>query len=114
MGKSIAEVGAEDLVRSGLAPEEAALLDGELKDAVALSRSRLRANAAAGEETAPGEEPKEVWREITARKLLKPWHPHALHQLIYYSVYHDYDESSLGPPLFWFPSLYFPFSLSRR
>nr|GME08064.1 probable acyl-activating enzyme 18, peroxisomal isoform X1 [Ipomoea batatas] len=105
MVKSIAGVGAEDLVRAGLAPEEAALLEGELKDAVALSRRRLRANAAAGEETAPGEEPRDVWREITARKLLKPWHPHALHQLIYYSVYHDYDESSLGPPLYWFPSL---------
>ncbi|KAI3461883.1 hypothetical protein Pfo_018546 [Paulownia fortunei] len=88
MGKSISEVGVEDLVGAGLALEEATDLERELKDA-----------------TSYGFGAKEVWREIMARKLLKPWHPHALHQLIYFSVYCNYDESIHGPPLYWFPSL---------
>ncbi|VFQ60043.1 unnamed protein product [Cuscuta campestris] len=92
--KSIADVGAEDLVQVGLSPEEAASLHRQLEDAIALSRRHP-----------PGLDPPVVWREITARKLLKPTHPHALHRLLYRSVYSNYDESSSGPPLFWFPSL---------
>ncbi|XP_073050563.1 LOW QUALITY PROTEIN: probable CoA ligase CCL12 [Primulina eburnea] len=88
MGKSISGVGVEDLVGAGLKIREAKEFELELRDAVING----------------GLNPKEVWRSITARKLLKPWHPHALHQLIYYSVYYDYDESIHGPPLYWFPS----------
>ncbi|KAG8371753.1 hypothetical protein BUALT_Bualt13G0121100 [Buddleja alternifolia] len=91
MGKSINEVGVEDIVRSGLKIEEAKDFERELKNAIG---------------SAGGVEPKEIWREIAARKLLKPSHPHPLHQLIYYSVYRNYDESVHGPPLYWFPSLY--------
>ncbi|CAH9050860.1 unnamed protein product [Cuscuta europaea] len=94
--KSIAEVGAEDLVQAGLSPDEAASLHTQLKDAIALSR-RLPPTTHDGAV--------DVWREITARRLLRPSHPHAVHQLLYYSVYHNYDESSYGPPLFCFPSL---------
>ncbi|XP_049363845.1 probable CoA ligase CCL12 [Solanum verrucosum] len=86
MGKSISEVGMEDLVRAGVGEEEAKWLMAELKAAIAKV----------------GFSQKELWREVTARKLLKPSHPHPLHQLLYYSVYHNYHN---GPPLYWFPSL---------
>ncbi|KAL3616361.1 putative CoA ligase ccl12 [Castilleja foliolosa] len=90
MDKSISEVGLEDLIGAGLAPEEAKDLERELKDAI----------------ISHGFEAKELWRQITARKLLKPRHPFPLHQLIYYAVYRNYDEAVHGPPLYWFPSLY--------
>ncbi|XP_009623330.1 probable CoA ligase CCL12 isoform X2 [Nicotiana tomentosiformis] len=95
MGKSISEVRVEDLVRAGVAEEEAKWLMGELN--VAIAKVAVNINGELDQ--------KEVWREITARKLLKPSHPHALHQLLYYSVYHNYDQSTHGPPLYWFPSL---------
>ncbi|KAK6145080.1 hypothetical protein DH2020_021900 [Rehmannia glutinosa] len=85
---SISEVGVEDFVGAGLTIEEAKDFERELKYI-----------------TSYGFGAKELWREITARKLLKPWQPHALHQLIYYAVYRNYDESIHGPPLYWFPSL---------
>ncbi|KAL2507972.1 putative acyl-activating enzyme 18 [Forsythia ovata] len=91
MGKSINEVGVEDLVIAGLAIEEAIYFERQLKDAI---------------NGCDGFDPKELWRELMARKLLKPWHPHGVHQLIYYSVYHNYDESIHGPPLYWFPTPY--------
>ncbi|KAF7120580.1 hypothetical protein RHSIM_Rhsim13G0231200 [Rhododendron simsii] len=56
--------------------------------------------------TGGGGDPRELWREITARRLLRPSHPHPVHQLVYYSVYADYDATAHGPPLYWFPSLY--------
>lgn len=88
MGKSIREVGVEDLVGSGVPLEEAKDLEIELQN---VSRNGGGAN--------------EVWRRITAGKLLKPLHPHALHQLIYYSIYRHHHDSIHGPPLYWFPSL---------
>ncbi|EYU31684.1 hypothetical protein MIMGU_mgv1a017134mg [Erythranthe guttata] len=91
MGKSISEVGVEDLVGAGLTVEEAMVLGREIKDAIGDSSS----NCAAANEN---------WAEIMSRNLLKPWHPHPLHQLIYYSVYHSYDDSVNGPPLYCFPS----------
>jgi hypothetical protein len=105
--KSISEVGVEDLVKAGLGIEEANEFQRVLKEAL------LSAGA-------KGSEPREVWREIVGRMVLKPWHPHELHQLVYYSVYANWDLSTNGPPLYWFPSLYafifylfvFHFSLS--
>ncbi|KAL2507971.1 putative acyl-activating enzyme 18 [Forsythia ovata] len=91
MGKSVNEVGVEDLVRAGVAIEEAIDFERQLKDAI---------------NGCDEFDPKELWRELMARKLLKPWHPHGVHQLIYYSVYHNYDESIHGPPLYWFPTPY--------
>lgn len=99
MGKSISDVGVEDLVGAGLSVEEAKGFQRHLKDSI-FKVSRRSNN---GQELF---DPKELWRELTAQKLLKPWHPHALHQLIYYSVYHNYDESTNGPPIYWFPSLF--------
>ncbi|GER50673.1 acetyl-coenzyme A synthetase [Striga asiatica] len=88
MGKSIREVGLEDLLGAGLELEEAKELERELKDSYRY-----------------GLEGKELWRRIMGRKLLKPWDPHSIHQLLYYAVYSNYDESLHGPPPYWFPSL---------
>lgn len=91
MGKSICGVTMEDLVKAGLAIEEAKEFQRVLNEAVS---------------GAERSDPRKVWREVVARRLLKPWHPHRLHQLIYYSVYADWDTSTNGPPPYWFPSQY--------
>ncbi|GMY16105.1 probable CoA ligase CCL12 isoform X1 [Fagus crenata] len=93
MVKSISEVGVEDLVKAGLGIEEANEFERVLKEAI------LSAGAKASDQ-------REVWRELVSRRVLKPWHPHELHQLVYYSVYANWDLSTNGPPLYWFPSLY--------
>lgn len=91
MGKSICEVGMEDLVIAGLPTEEAMELQRVLKELVS---------------GANGSDPREVWRELVARRVLKPWHPHGLHRLVYSSVYANWDASTNGPPPYWFPSPY--------
>ncbi|XP_062082791.1 probable CoA ligase CCL12 [Humulus lupulus] len=85
------EVGVEDLVKAGLSTEEAKYFQRVLEDIV---------------NGAKGLDPSEVWREVVARRLLKPSHPHELHQLLYHSVYANWDVSTRGPPLYWFPSLH--------
>ncbi|XP_042480555.1 probable CoA ligase CCL12 [Macadamia integrifolia] len=97
----IEEVGVEELVRAGLSEEEARGFHESLKAAILIARS------SEGEGTKAAAEPQKVWRELTAegKKLLKPWHPHALHQLIYSSVYSNWDVSTSCPPPYWFPSL---------
>lgn len=90
MGKSISEVGLEDLVQAGLDnEEEAKAFHRVLQDSISGSSS----------------DPSEVWQRLVSRRILKPSHPHALHQLVYYSVYADWDASTRGPPPYWFPSL---------
>ncbi|XP_030524324.1 probable CoA ligase CCL12 [Rhodamnia argentea] len=91
--KSIGEVGVDDLVEAGLSREAAAELERTLR--VSLARARRQS----------GLYPREVWRELTSARTLKPSHPHRVHQLVYYSVYSDWDASARGPPLYWFPSL---------
>lgn len=90
MGKRINELGVEDLVAAGLALDEAIDFETQLKKILVVTNKNGGI---------------QVWRQITATKLLKPWHPHPLHQLLYYSVYRDHDESINGPPIYWFPSL---------
>ncbi|GAB4856125.1 Probable CoA ligase ccl12 [Ancistrocladus abbreviatus] len=87
--RSITEIDAKALLGCGLSAEEARSLLTILKD------------AAAGGEA----DPRDTWRQIVSRRALRPDHPHALHQLIYYTVYADWDPSIHGPPLYWFPSL---------
>lgn len=106
VGKSIIEVGVEDLVGAGLTFEEAKGFYSELRDSIAKVKNVCDDDRAIGFDSLGPKKAKELWRELTSRRLLKPWHPHTLHQLVYYSVYHDYDESVNGPPLYWFPSLY--------
>ncbi|KAF7807202.1 putative acyl-activating enzyme 18, peroxisomal [Senna tora] len=91
MRKSINEVELQDLGQTGLSIEEAERFHKVLKETIALVE---------------GSDPRELWRELVARRVLKPWHPHQLHQLVYYSVYAQWDASTKGPPLYWFPSLW--------
>lgn len=88
--KSISELGSDDLVQAGLPINEAKDFELVLKQTMSSTK------ATAGE----------LWRQIVAQRLLKPSHPHELHQLVYYSVYADWDVSNKGPPPYWFPSLY--------
>lgn len=90
MEKSIWELGIEDLVKAGLNLDEAVELNKILQNAVS---------------TAQRSDPTEVWRELMARRALKPTHPYELHRLLYYSVYANWNISSNGPPPYWFPSL---------
>ncbi|GLT74244.1 hypothetical protein SLA2020_460510 [Shorea laevis] len=94
MAKGIAEVGIEEIAKAGgLSREEAKEIHGVIREAIAVAEEK-------------GSDPREVWRQVVARRVLKPWHPHPLHQLVYYSVYAHWDSSINGPPLYWFPSLY--------
>ena len=43
------------------------------------------------------------WDEIS-RHVLTPHHPFALHQLLYETVYADFDRATYGPPPAWFPT----------
>lgn len=79
-------------MQAGLTIEEAQRFDQVLKESI-LQRVEWS-------------DPRELWRELVARRVLKPWHPHSLHQLVYYSVYAHWDASTKGPPLYWFPSLW--------
>uniref|UniRef100_A0A7N0T914 Uncharacterized protein n=1 Tax=Kalanchoe fedtschenkoi TaxID=63787 RepID=A0A7N0T914_KALFE len=90
--KGIEDVGIEDLVRAGLNLNDATVFHSVLKDVI----SRVESSG----------DPRAVWREIVDRRALKPNHPHALHQLVYYSVYAHWDVPANGPRLYWFPSLY--------
>ncbi|KAJ0960586.1 hypothetical protein J5N97_001579 [Dioscorea zingiberensis] len=47
----------------------------------------------------------EVWRNVVESGVLKPSHPHPLHQLVYYSVYAGWASADRGPPPYWFPDL---------
>uniref|UniRef100_A0A1D1Z1X9 4-coumarate--CoA ligase n=1 Tax=Anthurium amnicola TaxID=1678845 RepID=A0A1D1Z1X9_9ARAE len=86
---SIWEVSLEDVAAAGLPPAEAV---GFLAD--------VRAAAGGG-----GEDAAETWRRLVSAGVLRPRHPHALHQLVYYSVYGGWDAAARGPPPYWFPSL---------
>ncbi|KAM7497541.1 hypothetical protein LguiA_021955 [Lonicera macranthoides] len=89
----ISEVGVEEVVRAGLQEEE------EAKRFVKLLKEEIHRTGGGSSD------PKELWRNLVARRLLEPSHPHALHQLLYYAVYHNYPVSVNGPPLYWFPSI---------
>ena len=47
--------------------------------------------------------PTACWYEIS-RYILTPHHPFALHQLLYDTVYADFDRATSGPPPAWFPT----------
>ncbi|KAL5563556.1 hypothetical protein UlMin_033303 [Ulmus minor] len=89
--KDINDVGLDELVKAGLHIEEAKNFKRVFEDVISETK---------------GLDPRELWRKLVAQRILKPSHPHELHQLVYYSVYSDWDVSTRGPPLYWFPSLY--------
>ena len=47
--------------------------------------------------------PTVCWYEIS-RYILTPQHPFTLHQLLYETVYADFDRATYGPPPAWFPT----------
>ena len=47
--------------------------------------------------------PTACWQEIS-RRILTPQHPFVLHQLLYETVYTDFDSVTQGPPPAWFPT----------
>ena len=51
----------------------------------------------------PTQSPTACWHEIS-RYVLTPQHPFALHQLLYETVYADFDRAKYGPPPAWFPT----------
>ncbi len=51
----------------------------------------------------PTQSPTACWYEIS-RYILTPQHPFALHQLLYDTVYADFDHATYGPPPAWFPT----------
>uniref|UniRef100_A0A0E0KKF0 4-coumarate--CoA ligase n=1 Tax=Oryza punctata TaxID=4537 RepID=A0A0E0KKF0_ORYPU len=77
--------------------EAAGLADASAGAFVAALRSATAAAAASGG-------PDAVWEAVVAAGVLRPEHPHALHQLVYYSVYAGWDRAARGPPPYWFPS----------
>ncbi|XP_010552275.1 PREDICTED: probable acyl-activating enzyme 18, peroxisomal isoform X5 [Tarenaya hassleriana] len=90
MWKSIGEVGVDDYVNAGLSLEEAKRFDEVVRDVI----SKVE-----------GSDPREQWKALVGSSELRPSHPYSLHQLVYYSVYSNWDDSLHGPPLYWFPSL---------
>ncbi|XP_024519246.1 probable acyl-activating enzyme 18, peroxisomal isoform X1 [Selaginella moellendorffii] len=87
--KSVEELDVGDLESAGLEPSEALHFYQELQ--VALQRAGFG-------------KLESIWR-LVSQSLLTPRHPHALHQLMYYSIYKNWDELQCGPPPYWFPSL---------
>ncbi|KAK3149018.1 hypothetical protein QOZ80_3AG0211810 [Eleusine coracana subsp. coracana] len=82
---SVWEIEARDVEAAGLAAADAAAFLAALRSAAAGAADEAAAWAAAA-------------------TVLRPEHPHALHQLVYYSVYAGWDRAARGPPPYWFPS----------
>lgn len=85
---SVWEIQPRDVEAAGLAAADAAAFHAALR-------------SAAGSAAASGDA---VWAVVAAAGVLRPEHPHALHQLVYYSAYAGWDRAARGPPPYWFPS----------
>ncbi|WVZ60932.1 hypothetical protein U9M48_010886 [Paspalum notatum var. saurae] len=88
--RSVWDIQPRDVEAAGLATADAGAFLAALRTAA----------AAAG----PGADGSAVWAAVAAAGVLRPEHPHALHQLVYYSVYAGWDSAARGPPPYWFPS----------
>lgn len=85
-GVSIEFVKKEHLLKAGLSLSEASVFYDQLQSILKLESSKQ-------------------WRwQRISQEVLQPEHPFALHQLMYYSTYRDWDTASLGPPLGWIPT----------
>ncbi|KAM3261374.1 hypothetical protein ACQJBY_052184 [Aegilops geniculata] len=84
----VGEIRAGDVEAAGIAAADAAAFVAALRSAT----GKYGGDAAA------------AWAAVVAAGLLRPDHPHALHQLVYYSVYAGWDRAARGPPPYWFPS----------
>lgn len=85
---SVWEIQPRDVEAAGLAAADASAFHAALR-------------SAAGSAAASGDA---VWAAVAAAGVLRPEHPHALHQLVYYSAYAGWDRAARGPPPYWFPS----------
>ncbi|KAM3207314.1 hypothetical protein ACQJBY_062493 [Aegilops geniculata] len=85
---SVGEIRAGDVEAAGLTAADAGAFLAALRSAT----GKCGADAAA------------AWAAVVAAGVLRPDHPHALHQLVYYSVYAGWDHAQRGPPPYWFPS----------
>ncbi|WCJ28871.1 acyl-activating enzyme 18 [Euphorbia peplus] len=88
--KSVSEIQLDEIINSGLSLNQA-------NQFLKLLRQTIF--------EASGSDSRNIWGKIVEKRILKPWHPHGLHQLVYYSVYSHWDSSLHGPPLYCFPSL---------
>ncbi|KAJ0982740.1 hypothetical protein J5N97_010995 [Dioscorea zingiberensis] len=88
---SVWDIDLGDLALAGLRPEEARTFHSDLRRVI--GHRHHRADAV------------EVWRNVVESGVLKPSHPHPLHQLVYYSVYAGWASADRGPPPYWFPDL---------
>ncbi|KAM0927799.1 hypothetical protein ACQ4PT_002068 [Festuca glaucescens] len=87
---SLREIRLGDVEAAGLATADAGRFLAALRSAAASSSG--------------GDDPAAVWAAVAAAGVLRPEHPHALHQLVYYSAYAGWDRAARGPPPYWFPS----------
>ncbi|OQU90801.1 probable acyl-activating enzyme 18, peroxisomal isoform X2 [Sorghum bicolor] len=87
---SVWEIQPRDVEAAGLAAADAAAFVAALRSAAAAAGSGATRDA--------------VWAAVAAAGVLRPEHPHALHQLVYYSTYAGWDRDARGPPPYWFPS----------
>ncbi|KAJ7537808.1 hypothetical protein O6H91_11G022600 [Diphasiastrum complanatum] len=85
--KSIEHVSLDDILEAGVALPQAKTFYYQLQNILSQT----------------GDSRLETWQRIS-NDLLSPTHPHALHQLMYYSTYETWDISTQGPPLAWFPT----------
>ncbi|XP_066333172.1 probable CoA ligase CCL12 isoform X1 [Miscanthus floridulus] len=87
---SVWKIQPRDVEAAGLAAADAAAFLAALRSAAAAAGSGATRDA--------------VWAAVAAAGVLRPEHPHALHQLVYYSAYARWDRDARGPPPYWFPS----------
>jgi hypothetical protein len=91
---SLREIRHSDVEAAGLARADAGRFLAALRSATATASSS----------SGGGDDPAAVWAAVAAAGVLRPEHPHALHQLVYYSAYAAWDRAARGPPPYWFPS----------
>ncbi|KAG9456398.1 hypothetical protein H6P81_000906 [Aristolochia fimbriata] len=93
MKQSAEEIDVEDIIGAGLAPEEAKTFYKAFRRLLVSEEGTTTTGVLSADE---------VWRRVVSNRFLRPDHPHALHQLLYYSVYAPWRGP---PPPYWFPSL---------
>lgn len=86
LGVRIDEVTIPDLVQAGLRETDAGVFYDRLHAIVASEHSKPT-----------------IWQRVS-QELLQPELPFRLHQLLYYSIYKDWDIATQGPPPGWIPA----------
>ena len=79
------------------------MLTVEQLSACGLEKTEALKIAEAVNRILPTQPPTACWYEIS-RYILTPQHPFTLHQLLYETVYADFDTATYGPPPAWFPA----------